>query len=197
MVCFWWKIAACVSSCVPGDTVVWNHCRSWWFIYSKNIFCVCGNMPRHILWLFSLCHLKFKVQLNNYYLFFWVAIRLKEYSTFFNPFLSVHIPYVQSEGILPQIRLLQWRAYIFRNTQCFSTKLGRNMVNALFCHKTLKYWWPLTYIQGHVIQDGRQIGAKYSLKSLFWAKKLLLLGQFFDKFDNFFFVLLLNTISIL
>ena len=24
-----------------------------------------------------------------------------------NPFLSVHIPYVQSEGILPQIRLLQ------------------------------------------------------------------------------------------
>ena len=60
-------------------------------------------------------------------------------SNLINPFLSVHIPYVQSEGILPQIRLLQWRAYIFRNTQCFSTKLGRNMVNALFCHKTLKY----------------------------------------------------------
>ena len=81
----------------------------------------------------------------------------------FNPFLSVHIPYVQSEGILPQIRLLQWRAYIFRNTQCFSTKLGRNMVNALFCHKTLKYWWPLTYIQGHVIQDGCQIQSEKSI----------------------------------
>ena len=80
-----------------------------------------------------------------------------------NPFLSVHIPYVQSEGILPQIRLLQWRAYIFRNTQCFSTKLGRNMVNALFCHKTLKYWWPLTYIQGHVIQDGCQIQSEKSI----------------------------------
>ena len=82
---------------------------------------------------------------------------------FLNPFLSVHIPYVQSEGILPQIRLLQWRAYIFRNTQCFSTKLGRNMVNALFCHKTLKYWWPLTYIQGHVIQDGCQIQSEKSI----------------------------------
>ena len=80
-----------------------------------------------------------------------------------NPFLSVHIPYVQSEGILPQIRLLQWRAYIFRNTQCFSTKLGRNMVNALFCHQTLKYWWPLTYIQGHVIQDGCQIQSEKSI----------------------------------
>ena len=80
-----------------------------------------------------------------------------------NPFLSVHIPYVQSEGILPQIRLLQWRAYIFRNTQCFSTKLGKNMVNALFCHKPLKYWWPLTYIQGHVIQDGYQIQSEKSI----------------------------------
>ena len=80
-----------------------------------------------------------------------------------NPFLSVHIPYVQSEGILPQIRLLQWRAYIFRNTQCFSTKLGRKMVNALFCHKTLEYWWPLTYIQGHVIQDGCQIQSEKSI----------------------------------
>ena len=84
-------------------------------------------------------------------------------NTYINPFLSVHIPYVQSEGILPQIRLLQWRAYIFRNTQCFSTKLGRNMVNALFCHKTLKYWWPLTYIQGHVIQDGCQIQSEKSI----------------------------------
>ena len=82
-----------------------------------------------------------------------------------NPFLLVHIPYVQSEGILPQIRLLQWRAYIFWNTQCFSTKLGRNMVNALFCHKTLKYWWPLTYIQGHVIQDGCQIQSEKSILS--------------------------------
>ena len=80
-----------------------------------------------------------------------------------NPFLSVHIPYVQSEGILPQIRLLQWSAYIFRNTQCFSTKLGRNMVNALFCHKMLKYWWPLTYIQGHAIQDGCQIQSEKSI----------------------------------
>ena len=94
----------------------------------------------------------------------------------FNPFLSVHIPFVQSEGILPQIRLLQWRASIFRNTQCFSTKLGRNMVNALFCHKTLKYWWPLTYIQGHVIQDGCQIQSEKSIlgqkiaitRSIFW-----------------------------
>ena len=110
-----------------------------------------------------------------------------------NPFLSVHIPYVQSEGILPQIRLLQWRAYIFRNTQCFSTKLGRNMVNALFCHKMLNTGdlWPTFKV------TWSKMAAKYSLKSLFWAKKLLLLGQFFDKFDNFFFVLLLNTSSIL
>ena len=98
------------------------------------------------------------------------------WTSWLNPFLSVHIPYVQSEGIWPQIRLLQWRAYIFRNTQCFSTKLGRNMVNALFCHKTLKYWWPLTYIQGHVIQDGCQIQSEKSIlgqkiaitRPLFW-----------------------------
>ena len=92
------------------------------------------------------------------------AIQSKLFNTSeVNPFLSVHIPYVQSEGILPQIRLLQWRAYIFRNTHCFSTKLGRNMVNALFCHKTLKYWWPLTYIQGQVIQDGCQIQSEKSI----------------------------------
>ena len=37
------------------------------------------------------------------------------------------------------------------------------MVNALFCHKTLKCWWPLTYIQGHVIQDGCQIQSEKSI----------------------------------
>ena len=29
--------------------------------------------------------------------------------------------------------------------------------------KTLKYWWPLTYIQGHVIQDGCQIQSEKSI----------------------------------
>ena len=45
----------------------------------------------------------------------------------------------------------------------FQPKLGKNMVNALFCHKTLKYWWPLTYIQGRVIQDGCQIQSEKSI----------------------------------
>ena len=110
-----------------------------------------------------------------------------------NPFLSVHIPYVQSEGILPQIRLLQWRVYIFRNTQCFSTKLGRNMVNALFCHKTLKYWWPLTYIQGHVIQDGCQIQSEKSIL----GQKIAITRPIFWQIWSFLFCLLLNTSSIL
>ena len=123
---------------------------------------------------------------------YWFPVIDNRYSAV-NPFLSVHIPYVQSEGILSQIRLLQWRAYIFRNTQCFSTKLGRNMVNTLFCHKTLKYWWPLTYIQGHVIQDGCQIQSEKSILS----QKIAITRPIFDKFDNFFFVLLLNTSSIL
>ena len=47
--------------------------------------------------------------------------------------------------------------YISTSTQWISTKLCRDMVEALSFQKTLKYWWPLTYIQGHVIQDGRQI----------------------------------------
>ena len=67
------------------------------------------------------------------------------------------------------------------------------MVNALFCHKTLKYWWPLTYIQGHVIQDGCQIQSEKSIL----GQKIAITRQFFDKFDNFFFILLLNTSSIL
>ena len=75
----------------------------------------------------------------------------------FNPFLSAHIPYAQSEGILPKYGLLQWVEYISKSTQWISTKLCRDMVEALSFQKTLKYWRPLTYIQGHVIQDGRQI----------------------------------------
>ena len=74
-----------------------------------------------------------------------------------NPFLSAHIPYAQSEGILPKYGLLQWVEYISKSTQWISTKLCRDMVEALSFQKTLKYWWPLTYIQGHVIQDGGQI----------------------------------------
>ena len=74
-----------------------------------------------------------------------------------NPFLSAHIPYAQSEGILPKYGLLQWVENISKSTQWISTKLCRDMVEALSFQKTLKYWWPLTYIQGHVIQDGRQI----------------------------------------
>ena len=50
------------------------------------------------------------------------AGRCKEY-TFFknirqvwvvNPFLSAHIPYAQSEGILPKYELLQWVEYIVK-----------------------------------------------------------------------------------
>ena len=78
-------------------------------------------------------------------------------SMWINPFLSTHIPYAQSEGILPKYGLLQWVEYISKSTQWISTKLCRDMVEALSFQKTLKYWWPLTYIQGHVIQDGRQI----------------------------------------
>ena len=85
------------------------------------------------------------------------TVRNGKTSTFLNPFLSAHIPYAQSEGILPKYGLLQWVEYISKSTQWISTKLCRDMVEALSFQKTLKYWWPLTYIQGHVIQDGRQI----------------------------------------
>ena len=61
-----------------------------------------------------------------------------------NPFLSAHIPYAQSEGILPKYGLLQWVEYISKSTQWISTKLCRDMVEALSFQKTLKYWWPLT-----------------------------------------------------
>ena len=81
----------------------------------------------------------------------------RELHGFFNPFLSAHIPYAQSEGILPKYGLLQWVEYISKSTQWISTKLCRDMIEALSFQETLKYWWPLTYIQGHVIQDGRQI----------------------------------------
>ena len=75
----------------------------------------------------------------------------------FNPFLSAHIPCVQSDGILPQNGIPQWLAHIFRSTQRIATKLYRNVVEASSLHKKVKYWWPLTLSQGHVIQDGRQI----------------------------------------
>ena len=60
------------------------------------------------------------------------------------------------------------------------------MVNALFCHKMLKYWWPLTYIRGHVIQDGCQIQS-------ILGQKIAITRPIFWQIDNFFFVLLLNT----
>ena len=63
---------------------------------------------------------------------------------FINPFLSAHIPCVQSDGILPQNGIPQWLAYIFRSTQRIATKLYRNVVEASSLHKKVKYWWPLT-----------------------------------------------------
>ena len=65
------------------------------------------------------------------------------------------------------------------------------MVEALSFQKTLKYWWPLTYIQGHVIQDGRQIHFSKSNLGL----KLPITQSILVKFNNFCFVLLLETSS--
>ena len=56
-----------------------------------------------------------------------------------------------------------------------------DMVEALSFQKTLKYWWPLTYIQGHVIQDGRQntffkvkFGPKTTHNSAnFWSNSMI------------------------
>ena len=86
-----------------------------------------------------------------------ISTKLQHVVVHINPFLSAHIPYAQSEGILPKYGLLQWVEYISKSTSWISTKLCRDMVEALSFLKTLEYWWPLTYIQGHVIQDGRQI----------------------------------------
>ena len=57
---------------------------------------------------------------------------------FINPFLSAHIPYAQSEGILPKYGLLQWVEYISKSTQWISTKLCRYMVEALSFQKNIK-----------------------------------------------------------
>ena len=100
-----------------------------------------------------------------------------------NPFLSAHIPYAQSEGILPKYGLLQWVEYISKSTQWISTKLCRDMVKALSFQKTLKYWWPLTYIQGHVIQDGRQIHFSKSNLGL----KLPIAQPIFGQIQSFLF----------
>ena len=102
---------------------------------------------------------------------------------FFNPFLSTHIHYVQSEGILPKYGLLQWVEYISKRTQWISTKLCRDMVEALSFQQTLKYWWPLTYIQGHVIQDGRQIHFSKSNLGL----KLPITQPIFGQIQSFLF----------
>ena len=56
----------------------------------------------------------------------------------FNPLLSAHIPYAQSEGILPKYGLLQWVEYISKSTQWISTKLCRDMVEALSFQKNIK-----------------------------------------------------------
>ena len=112
--------------------------------------------------------------------------------TLINPFLSAHIPYAQSEGILPKYGLLQWVEYISKSTQWISTKLCRDMVESLSFQKTLKYWWPLTYIQGHLIQDGRQIHFSKSNLGL----KLPITQPIFGQIQYFlFFVLLLETSS--
>ena len=58
--------------------------------------------------------------------------------TVFNPFLSAHIPYAQSEGILPKYGLLQWVEYISKSTQWISIKLCRDMVEALSFQKNIK-----------------------------------------------------------
>ena len=108
-------------------------------------------------------------------------------------FLSAHIPYAQSEGILPKYELLQWVEYISKSTQWISTKLCRDMVEALSFQKTLKYWWPLTYIQGHVIQDGRQI--HFSKSNLGPKLPITQPFCFLVKFNNFCFVLSLEISS--
>ena len=114
----------------------------------------------------------------------WVSGVLdKWHSLYVNPFLSAHIPYAQSEGILPKYGLLQWVEYISKSTQWISTKLCRDMVEALSFQKTLKYWWPLTYIQGHVIQDGRQIHFSKSNLGL----KLPITQPIFGKIQYFLF----------
>ena len=66
------------------------------------------------------------------------------------------------------------------------------MVEALSFQKTLKYWWPLTYIQGHVIQDGRQI---HFSKVKFRPKTTHNTANFWSNSIIFVLFLLLETSS--
>ena len=71
--------------------------------------------------------------------------------------------------------------YIKKYSMNFAQTLQRHG-RGIELQKTLKYWCPLTFIQGHVIQDGRQIhfsksnlGLKLPItQPIFWSNSIIL-----------------------